>query len=366
VPLTHELAGPDSAIHRWMQRTLPRIDALQTAWTDALVGARTVRPRHDGPIDWAGIGRAFGYRLGYALACTPPYHALFALPILTGDDQARHHVASTFTTHRDFPVGFCADLRPLPDSSALQLPVPGWIADLRQGPPGARAGLVDFFTTVAGGVHLYQLHHPASPQGEQRFARTCYALGLLEDAYRGGFARARRWLPPTPYGLTADYLHALAPDYLVADLANIADALTRHGLRQLPHGHAIVSPEFIAGWADGDVLIGDLLIDCKTTVKPHNLRPEWIYQILGYALLDVADCYRIRRVGIYLARQARLVTWTLDDLTHQLSGGLAPPFAYLRRDFADVVGSTLQALDAKGWHGRWITNFHHVGGVSPR
>ena len=130
MPLTHELADPDSDIHHWMQRTLPRTDALQPTWTDALAGAHTVRPRHDGPIDWAGIGRAFGYRFGFDLASTPPYHALFSLPILTGDDQARHHIAAAFTTHRDFPAGFCADLRPLPDGSALQLPIPGCIADL--------------------------------------------------------------------------------------------------------------------------------------------------------------------------------------------------------------------------------------------
>ena len=164
-------------------------------------------------------------------------------------------------THRDFPAGFCADLRLLSDGSALQLPVPSWIAELTPAPPGASTGLVDFLTTMAGGVHLYQLHHPGSPRGEQRFARSCYALGLLEGVYRSGFAQARRWLPPSPYQLTADYLRALAPEYAADDLARLADAFTRAGLRELPRGPAIVAPEFIAGWADGNVLMVDLLID---------------------------------------------------------------------------------------------------------
>jgi hypothetical protein len=66
---------------------------------------------------------------------------------------------------------------------------------------------------------------------------------------------------------------------------------------------------------------GPRLIDCKTTVRPDPLQPEWIYQLLGYALLDLIDAYHLCSVGIYLARQARLVTWPLAELLTTLTGG---------------------------------------------
>lgn len=38
----------------------------------------------------------------------------------------------------------------------------------------------------------------------------------------------------------------------------------------------------------------------------------------GYAWLDPADRYRVRDVGLYLARYGALITWPLPDLTAAL------------------------------------------------
>jgi hypothetical protein len=186
-------------------------------------------------------------------------------------------------------------------------------------------------------------------------ARICYALALLEAVYRQGLDTAASWLPETAYDLTDAYLCSLAPDYVVNDLVQLAHALTSTGLTQFPAVPAIVSPEFVADWADADILVGDLLIDCKTTVKPHHLQAEWVYQLLGYTFLDTADYYRIRKVGIYLSRQARLISWTVNKLTATLSSGSASTLPDLRTEFAEHAAATLERQDPHAWAGRWLT-----------
>jgi hypothetical protein len=355
VPLTAELSNPSSRIRRWFDTRLPHIDALQPGWTAALAGTRTLYPRHDGVIDWSGIGTAFGYRLGYALSWFPPYHALRALTVLTWDDTARHRVARMFQAHQDLPADCSADLRPLPDGRALLLPDPAYLETLPAPQPGASDALVKFFTRLSIARHLWQLSSPCPPDVEEPMARICYALALLEAVYRRGLATAANWLPATCYDLTDAYLRSLAPNYAINDLVQLAHALTSKGLPQFPVAPTIVSPEFVADWADADLLIGDLLIDCKTTIRPRQLHPEWIYQLLGYTLLDTADYYHIRKIGIYLPRQTRLVTWTLDHLTAALSDGPAPALPDLRAEFAQQATATLQRQDPQNWASRWIT-----------
>jgi hypothetical protein len=57
-------------------------------------------------------------------------------------------------------------------------------------------------------------------------------------------------------------------------------------------------------WADGDVIVGDTLLDVKTviTLRDRDRIARWLYQLLGYVWLDsTADLYGIRNVGLYLA-----------------------------------------------------------------
>ncbi|MGH8886968.1 MAG: hypothetical protein ACRDYX_17725 [Egibacteraceae bacterium] len=231
--------------------------------------------------------------------------------MLTWDDHARHRAARMFQTHRACPPTAPPTCAHSPDGRALLLPDPPYLDTLPVTPPGASDALVGFFTRLAAARRTWPLHQPCPPDVEQPMARVCCALALLEAVYHRGLDTAAGWLPATAYDLTDAHLRALAPGYAVNGLVRLADALTSTGLRQFPAAPAIVSPELVAGWADADVLVGGLLVDCTTTVKPRKLHPEWAYQLLGCALLDTADCYRIRKVGVYLARQARLVTWTL-------------------------------------------------------
>lgn len=99
------------------------------------------------------------------------------------------------------------------------------------------------------------------------------------------------------------------------------------------------NPTFLAspavGGADGDLTIGDLLVDVKTREEVTNpwLR-EALFQLLGYALLDVDDAHGIRRVGIMLPRQTHLQIWSLDEL---LGADAEDALPVLRGEFANLL-----------------------------
>ncbi|MFC5211925.1 hypothetical protein ACFPM0_36005 [Pseudonocardia sulfidoxydans] len=78
---------------------------------------------------------------------------------------------------------------------------------------------------------------------------------------------------------------------------------------------------FVPHWADGDLLVGDTLIDVKTVLRaddPGKVGP-WLWQVLAYAWLDSrSDHYRIRAVGLYLSRHGVLLRWPVDALAARL------------------------------------------------
>ncbi len=63
-------------------------------------------------------------------------------------------------------------------------------------------------------------------------------------------------------------------------------------------------------------------IEIKTTVSSQWFPRKTLYQLLGYVLLDYPDEHRIRSVGIYFARQARLVRWTYSEMISRQRSGL--------------------------------------------
>lgn len=103
------------------------------------------------------------------------------------------------------------------------------------------------------------------------------------------------------------------------------------------------NPTFIGshavGGADADLVIGDLLIEIKTREQITN---PWIrdtlFQLLGYALLDVDDAHGIRRVGILVPRQPYVAIWTLDDLLGRDAERVLPQ---LRDEFAGLLAQML-------------------------
>jgi hypothetical protein len=100
---------------------------------------------------------------------------------------------------------------------------------------------------------------------------------------------------------------------------------------------------FVEHWADGDLILGDILLDVKVTKRPLPLDQAWLDQLIGYALLDRGDWHSLRGVGLYLARQGQLVTWPLEELLADLAGH-AVTLQALREEFANLVERTLGGL----------------------
>lgn len=166
-----------------------------------------------------------------------------------------------------------------------------------------------------------------------------------ETAYRAGeLPAAAAALYDDPTTTVADLLAAV-PDHQVAELVDLAALAHRRSvLHQFaPTGAGgITGPVFVEHWADGDLLIpttphdaaadvagGMVLLDVKTVTSARDTArvARWLWQLLGYAWLDTGDRYRIRAVGLYLARHGTLITWPLAHFTTALLDGHDPAAA---------------------------------------
>lgn len=167
---------------------------------------------------------------------------------------------------------------------------------------------------------------------ERELARICYVMTWFEEAFRSG----RLW-PGTPLGtasptLTLGQMLAAVPGYAVDDMAEqmrLADS----GLSAL---RAACSPDRVhdgpvfggsqdVGGADADLIIGDLLLDIKALVTSSKIGRRDFYQLIGYALLDYDDQFGIERLGFYLSRFGRLITWSVPEYLALLGSRYALP-----------------------------------------
>jgi len=98
------------------------------------------------------------------------------------------------------------------------------------------------------------------------------------------------------------------------------------------------------GHAEGDFIAGGVLVDVKSTITP-DLRPakarKWFHQLAGYLLLDYTDAHEISAVGIYLTRQATLLTWSVQDFLRLM--GARTPLDALRARLKNALAPSLVA-----------------------
>ena len=259
---------------------------------------------------WATIGAAFSQRLAYLIDPTPPRAATLGAQRAGVSDQLVTTLLDLTARHlqQHAPVGHLANTR----------------------------------------------------EAEDVLARSCWVLAGWEEAYRGGqlplaLARHHAELPPYMGAdaavAAAELLCLEAPAHVIGELVTLAGRLHGSGalaeIRQLlVRSDGLAAPVFVEHWADGDLLIGDTLIDAKTvmhTRDPHRVA-TWLWQLLGYAWLDTHDRYRIRRVGLYLARHGILLSWPLDMLAETLVR-VPECVAPARAEFLDLA---YQAMDFEG------------------
>ncbi len=149
-------------------------------------------------------------------------------------------------------------------------------------------------------------------------------LARCEAFYRAGLQTAQSSFGELLCKVKSfDGLLASISPFILEDLERLRAASVRQiGLwrNQIDKGECYVAnPVFegapLVGGADGDWCIGNTLVECKIKEK---ITIPWIrdtlFQLLGYVVLDLFDCYEIRKVGIWLPRQTVFKTWSLSEL----------------------------------------------------
>lgn len=275
--------------------------------------AETIRPDIPTPSDIYGIlGHAIDYRLRYYFEVTP-YENLVA-----------YEGAGRIS---DQPLRF----RDIGESVSVS------------GRFGGVEGLALSSTLIEGFFDSLTAVLEASPPAgrrldepsESQLNRYCFALGCFESIRRSGRAR-RSPLFENPLHEVEDVLDLAEPEW-IEDL-NRQSWLFVDRYPELLCRPAVLNPGFDGsadvGGADGDIILGGILIDFKATVK-SRIDKLMLYQSLGYVLLDYEDKHQLEGVGLYLSRQGVLFEWPLPELLESL--GQKRDLPDLRARFRKVV-----------------------------
>lgn len=154
--------------------------------------------------------------------------------------------------------------------------------------------------------------------------RACVVLAWCENIYRAG--------PRALSGAFGDLVRQTknAQDLMLGihEALLVDIALMHHVVspqldewnQQIDEGLPFVgNPNFagskLVGGADADFLVGDTLVELKTSDRWSRPRlREALLQLVAYTMLDLEDEYRIRRVALLLPRKSFMEVWRLSDL----------------------------------------------------
>jgi len=266
---------------------------------------------------WSTVGGAIDYRIRFAF----PQAAAYA---------SRWELAS--------------------ETSGFGLPVSSDVFPL-QAEVGASGGAPYGFYNLWAGSFFASLREVLTEIGptagrlelalEEAMARHCYVLSIY-DAIGRGVPIDRTPLVSVAGSASSDALARLCPDAAVSDLVKMTSlfydgqqpllAATRVGLGPIFTGSTDVHG------ADADLIVDGCLVDIKAAIDTRKLsKPQWPWQLLGYVLLDYEDEWSLTSVAVYLARQGRLVRWTLADFCSMLgcnvAGSMSAELSRLRAEF---------------------------------
>ena len=313
--LSSHLRDKNSPIRDFIRSQFPNTSEFLKEDRRWIKNAPAIRP--DAELPYSTIGTAVDYRIRYYFDITP--HS--ELVAFKGATNLMEIPASRLVARGRVPIPS--------DEVAIEPHV-----------------VLDFFRS------LDELTLKNNPLGrrltageEDALNRYCVALALFEQVFRAGLSANS----PLVTGNFADYesLLGIAESHWLDDLKNLSWKFfdEYEHLLQLPH---TLNPKFdgsgYVGGADADLVIDRKLIDVKTTVKPE-INSDWIWQLLGYVLLDFSDKNQINAIGLYMARQGVLVDWDLAEALEILCPGNPPSIAELRSQFKDVVEDFLGLFD---------------------
>ncbi|MGW4718819.1 hypothetical protein [Nocardia sp. NPDC004260] len=175
---------------------------------------------------------------------------------------------------------------------------------------------------------------PLSASALSTVIRACWALALCTEVYRNPFAFPASLLadPIRSGRFNAETLLTLAPDDAITQVrALYVLALSELGeLLSPPMSAVALGPTFAASrfcGADADIIVDGALLELKTRLgtatksgRADSLSLADIYQVIGYAVFDTTDTFRIHTIALYSARYGVLHRWPLQQLLDTVAG----------------------------------------------
>lgn len=305
--LTSHLNDPKSAVRNFLFKRFPNIGPLVKECRNKLVGVQTICPPRD--IPYRLIGTAIDYRIRYYF-------------------RASDHLIAY-------------------DGLVNYPEVVAWLLGWDKFPKGLT---LEFMIELVNSLKkLRPFRRKLGRPQEELLNRYCIVLALFEQAYRAAYwveSNYLNYLRPNPKPIASpipkpnlEGLLGIAKPHWIDDLCALSWLFYDRHTDLLTH-RAKLNPVFDGstgvGGADADFIVGRCLVEMKTTIdsKLPSLR-RWLYQLLGYVLLDYSDRYRIRSVGLYLTRQGIMVKWPLEyficTLTNDTAARLRERRKHLRR-----------------------------------
>jgi len=313
VSATEEIRHPGSLIARFLRTEFPVLNDLAVDFQRRLHGAKTLSPDAPSPDHpWSLVGTAIDYRLRFLFEKLPVTRL-----------QAFRSVQYS---------GRASEDTALDDRVRYSYGPEGRVSVYM---PKVSAAL---FTALREFLRRVRPHRRVlSRDDEAWLCRYCAALALVDFKLVASLRRGKHPLEALSAGSDLDDLFGLIPRDAVLDICRLSRRFQETTGRDSfafpvefdPHvgvGHIGASP---------DVRVGDCLLDLKTTIRPR-LERVWLDQVLLY-LLAVGNRGEIKHVGFHLVRQARSVTWPIEDLTTRAAGGVKVDLDRLSQEFFAVA-----------------------------
>ena len=323
--LTSHLRDKNSPIREFLNTRFSDTRSFLKDVRKQLRSADTIRPTVDvlgTRYPWGTIGMALDYRIRYYFDVTPHDK------LIANTGARRLTLMMTPRVQRLLR----ASISPMEKLQELGIV----LQEDGDGPLGSV--YQDFFK---GLDDLTRQNNPVSRRlseaQEDELNRHCVVLGLLEEVVRIG-VHPNLPLVAKEHTSVADLLEI--PDtHWINDIRNLSWRFydNFNHLLSLPYS---LNPTFDGsddiGGADAEMIVDGTLIDIKAT-KVQEIEPDWLWQLLGYVLLDYSDHNLINGIGLYMARQGTLFQWDLEEAIRGLCSGESPSIEELRQEFKEVV-----------------------------
>ena len=363
--LTSHLKLPKSAndpVQRFFEERFPNTRAFVGEQNRKLKSAETIRmPGNQASYTYATLGRAIDYRIRYYFSFTPFVDLVAWRGALLLVDKMDDDLVWIDAPQYDALAWGIQDERPssVVESGEDVVELRYWRGRTQKyigigfsgiepiliyGPHPASQRLSSelvrkFFLSLDETVtRINPVARRLERSEEEQLARYCFVLSLLEEGFRAPVDDNSLLFVDGPKRTVAELLSIAEPDW-VDDLCSMS-WLFYDRYQHILSERVILNPNFDGspdvGGADADLILDNRLIDIKATINPRISRLI-LYQILGYAILDYSDKYRIDKVGFYFPRQGETIQWPVSDLLKELSGGKPTTLGELRDSFQAMI-----------------------------